>query len=427
MYFKVQILVAFIQLRINKWWYKNRLDKLQTKRWNKLQRELLESPFYKENVLSKIPLQQYPLLNKSKFMSNFDRINTVGITSAEAMKVAEKAELLRDFSPTIKDITIGLSSGTSGNRGIFMASQKERAIWVACILDRVIGFSLKKRSVAFFLRANSNLYSAITSKILRFEFFDILGQLDSYIVKLNSLQPTILVAQPSVLIELASYVEKGILSISPSKVISVAEVLSTEDSKYLKNVFQQTIHQVYQCTEGLLAVTCSYGNLHFNDDFLFIEKKYINSEKKRFHPVITDLLRTTQPVIRYELNDIVHEKIACSCGSKHTVIEKIEGRSDDVLCFKTDQNKKIKIYPDFIRREIILAHPSISDFTIVQKTDSRLELYIGDSEYYGLAEKRLLTFLKSRDVHEVIIQQAFSKNHTQGNKLRRVQNEQKES
>lgn len=427
MYFKVQILIALLKLRANKWWYKNRLDKLQEKRWNRLQNELLKSPFYKENVLNRMPLQRYPLMNKSEFMSNFDVINTVGITSSEAMEVAEKAEDLRDFSPTIKDITIGLSSGTSGNRGIFMASQKERANWVACVLDRIIGFRLKKRSVAFFLRANSNLYSSITSKVLRFEFFDILGQLDSYIVKLNSLQPTILVAQPSILIELAVYIEKGILSISPSKVISVAEVLSPEESKYLKSVFQQTIHQVYQCTEGLLAATCSKGNLHFNDDFLIIEKKYIDSEKKRFHPVITDLLRTTQPVIRYELNDIIHEKAYCPCGSKHSAIEKIEGRSDDVLFFKSDQNEKIRVYPDFIRREIILAHPSINDFTIVQKTDSHLELYIAQSEYYSLAEKRLQTFLKSQGINEVLIQQSFLKNHTQGNKLRRVQNEQKEN
>ncbi|KGL61266.1 MULTISPECIES: F390 synthetase-related protein [unclassified Polaribacter] len=427
MYFKIQILIALFKLKVYKWLYKNRLDKLQSIRWKKLQHILLTSPFYKENALKNKPLQEYPLINKSEFMLNFDQINTMSITISEAMEVAEKAEQLRDFSPTIKDITIGLSSGTSGNRGVFMASQKERANWVACVLDRVIGFSLKKRRVAFFLRANSNLYSSITSKILSFEFFDILGQLDSYVEKLNSLKPTILVAQPSILVELASYMEKGVLSISPSKIISVAEVLSPEDSKYLKNIFKQTIHQVYQCTEGLLATTCSHGNLHFNDDFLILEKKYLDAEKKRFHPVITDLLRTTQPVIRYELNDIIHEKNNCPCGSKKTVIEKIEGRSDDVLSFKSNQNEKVIIYPDFFRREIILAHPSINDFTIVQKTDSHLELYLKQSEHYSLAEKRLKNFLKSQGVYDIIIEQVALKHHTKGNKLRRVKNEKKEN
>ena len=36
-----------------------------------------------------------------------------------------KSEENRDFSPTIKGITVGLSSGTSGNRGVFLASEKE--------------------------------------------------------------------------------------------------------------------------------------------------------------------------------------------------------------------------------------------------------------------------------------------------------------
>ncbi len=427
MYFRFQILAAIIGLKFNKWWYKNKLDKLRKKRWNKFQHKLLKSPFYTEKAAKKLPLHQYPLMNKTEFMANFDRINTVGILSSEAMNVAEKAECNRNFSPDINGITIGLSSGTSGNRGIFMASQKERANWVACILDRVIGFSLKKRKVAFFLRANSNLYSSITSKLLRFEFFDILKQLNGYISRLNSLQPTILVAQPSILIELASYIEKGELSISPNKIISVAEVLSPEDSAYLKEIFQQTIHQVYQCTEGLLASSCVYGNLHFNDDFLIIEKKFIDSEKRRFHPIITDLIRTSQPIIRYELNDIIHEKLDCPCGSKFSAIEKIEGRSDDVLVFKSEENKEIKIYPDFIRREIIFAHSSIKDFTIVQKNDYLLELFIKQDEYYDLAKNRLLKFFKSQGIFKVRIQQSFSRNHSQGNKLRRVQNERKKS
>ena len=195
-----------------------------------------------------------------------------------------------------------------GTGAFFLATETERAQWVACVLDRIIGFSLKKRSVAFFLRANSNLYDSVKSLVLTFEFFDLLEDLETQIQKLNKVNPTVLVAQPSLLIELAKKQGAGELHIHPQKIISVAEVLYPEDARYLETVFKQTIHQVYQCTEGLLAATCAHGTLHFNDDFLIIEKKYIDGDKKRFHPIITDLMRTTQPVIRYELNDIIHEK-----------------------------------------------------------------------------------------------------------------------
>ena len=91
-------------------------------------------------------------------MDNFQKINIRGIDPKIAFQVGIDAEKgLRDNS-MIGDITVGLSSGTSGNRGIFLVSEDERAEWVASVLVRVIGLSLKQRKVAFFLRANSELY-----------------------------------------------------------------------------------------------------------------------------------------------------------------------------------------------------------------------------------------------------------------------------
>ena len=81
-------------------------------------------------------------------------------------------------------------------------------------------------------------------------------------------------------------------------------MLYPEDKAYLERVFGQHIHQVYQCTEGFLASTCTEGVLHFHEDFLIIEKKYLDETKTRFHPIITDLKRFSQPIVRYELNDI---------------------------------------------------------------------------------------------------------------------------
>ena len=72
-------------------------------------------------------------------------------------------------------------------------------------------------------------------------------------------------------------------------------------------------------------------------------------------------MRTSQPVIRYELNDIILDNKTCLCGLKTTAIKRIEGRSDDILCFE-DKNKKIvKIFPDFIRRAIITSNEEINN------------------------------------------------------------------
>lgn len=421
MFFKLTILYYLLELKLLKRRYGSNLKALQSYRWKKFQSTLAKSPFYSELANQNTALENYPLMNKQVFMEQFDRINIHGITKEAANKIAYEAETSRVFSPMIGPITVGLSSGTSGNRGLFLVDKKERAQWVAYVLDRVIGFSLKKRSVAFFLRANSNLYDSVKSKVLNFEFFDLLDDLQTHVSRLNALKPTILVAQPSMLLALAQEMEKGLFSIQPEKIISVAEVLYPEDKLYLERIFGQQIHQVYQCTEGFLASTCPEGVLHFHEDYLIIEKKYLDETKTRFHPIITDLKRYSQPIVRYELNDIIHELTDCPCGLKTTAIEKIEGRSDDVLHFENKDGMTTKIFPDFFRRAIILSDPSIIDYMLVQRSENLLELYIdGADERFENAQKELKSLLQFYLIEGVEINRINFRPLEKGNKLRRI-------
>jgi len=89
------------------------------------------------------------------------------------------------------------------------------------------------------------------------------------------------------------------LSINPKKIVSVAEVLEEEDEALISKRFSQKVHQIYQCTEGFLAHTCVEGNLHLNEDRVYIEKEFLDEESGRFSPIITDFFRSSQPVIRY--------------------------------------------------------------------------------------------------------------------------------
>lgn len=424
MFFKIKILIFLISIKFQKWYFRNDFNALRNIRWKNLRKKLESSEFYKDFAEKSTRLQDFPVINKSVLMSEFDKINTVGIKKIDAFLLAEQAELTRDFSPMLNDITIGLSSGTSGNRGIFLASENERAMWVAVVLDHVIGFSLKKRSVAFFMRANSNLYDSVKSNLLDFKFYDILTPIGEQINNLNFQSPTILVAQPSVLNELAALKENGKLNIQPKKIISIAEVLYPEDKIRLEKKFGQIIHQVYQCTEGLLAVTCQFGTLHFNEDFIIIEKKYIDTDHKRFHPVITDLLRVSQPIIRYELNDIIHEKNSCPCRSKSLAIDRIEGRSDDILEFINSTGSTIKIYPDFIRRAIIMSDESINDYSLVQIKAKEMSLYIDNGDnVYTRAEKAIIDLLNKFEITDVTISRSYSKHLDVGAKFRRIKNE----
>ena len=200
-----------------------------------------------------------------------------------------------------------------------MVSDKEKDMWAGYILSKVLyGSILDKYEVAFFMRANSNLYESVSSSNIHFVFYDIYQSVEDNIRRLIEQKPDIIVGQPSILLDLCRYAK----DLNPKKVISIAEVLEDSDREIIKRAFNvDVIHQMYQCTEGCLAVTCDHGTIHLNEDIVYFEKEYL--DENRFIPVITDFTRTSQPIIRYRLNDIlVEKKDRCPCGSCFTALER---------------------------------------------------------------------------------------------------------
>jgi len=321
--------------------------------------------------------QQFPIIDKSVMMANFDDLNTVEIKKIEAFALATEAEKTRNFSLTLQGYTVGLSSGTSGNRGLFIVSQQEQQAWAGTILAKVLPQSiLTPQRIAFFLRSNSNLYETVKRQWIQFEYFDLFNSIESHIERLNQVAPTILVAPPSMLRLLADAQLRGDLNIAPLKIVSVAEVLDSLDEMYIGNCFGQTVHQLYQCTEGFLGNTCESGTLHLNEDILVIQKDYIDRDAGKFMPIITDFNRKTQPIIRYRLDDILTERqIPCPCGSILTALESVEGRRDDIFWLLNQTGERLlPLFPDLIRRAIMMASDDIQDYRAVQKRPDLIEV-----------------------------------------------------
>lgn len=337
-----------------------------------LQRVLKTSAWYRKKFagLEISRWRDWPVIDKAEMMANFDELNTVGVAKSEALALARRAEESRDFSPQIGDITVGLSSGTTGNSGIFLADSKERAEWAGNLLAKVLPRSLfRPQKVALFLRANSTLYESTRSRTIQFRFFDLLNAIDDHVARLNVYQPDIIVAPPSMLRLLAARLDDGTLTHLPGKIISAAEKLDQLDEGIITKAFKQMVHQVYQCTEGFLATTCRHGTLHVNEDVVVMQRDYLDRDSGRFAPIITDFRRISQPIIRYRLDDIlVERKEPCPCGLPWLALQEIEGRCDD-LCFlrpSHDSGASVAVFPDFIRRAVISADSGIVDYTVRQ-------------------------------------------------------------
>lgn len=335
------------------------------------------SPYFKAlSVHSFEDFRKLPLMNKAFMMEHFNALNCVGIDRDEALSLAIDGEKQREFSEKLGGISVGLSSGTSGARGLFLVSDRERALWAGTVLAKFLPKGkLFGHRIAFFLRADNNLYETIDSKLIRFRYFDLLRDMGENLSELADYRPTLLVAPPSVLLCIARAMERGELRIKPEKVISVAEVLRAEDAAYLKAQFGlSVIHQAYQCTEGFLGYVCECGNFHLNEELVLIEREYL--DETRFVPIVTDFTRQSQPIVRYRLNDILVEKRGhCPCGNPATMIRYIEGREDDVFYFAGIRQKEVAVFPDFISRCVIYAE-GVQNYKVVQDGRAHVTVFL---------------------------------------------------
>jgi putative adenylate-forming enzyme len=337
------------------------------------------SPFYQElwDGRRASEWRRFPTVDKAAMMQAFDRFTTVGASRDGAMRVALDAEHRRDFSAQVGECTVGLSSGTSGHRGLFLVSPDEQARWAGTILARAIPDLRPRYRVAFFLRANSRLYEQ-TSAVVQFRFFDLMLPLQQAIAALNSLRPQLIVGPPSLLGLLADAQRRGALRVTPSRLISVAEVIEPQDRVYLEDSFQAPVGEVYQCTEGLVAVSCRHGALHVQEDVMVMQTEAVtDTDTSRVTPVLTDLWRRTQPIIRYRLGDVLRLNPAlCACGSSWQRIDAIEGRQDDLCWFPTADASLRVLFPDAIRRMILLADDGIAHYRAEQDAPGALLVQI---------------------------------------------------
>jgi putative adenylate-forming enzyme len=351
----------------------------QQRQWRRLRKQVFaQAPFY--TVHRDRDFVDLPLIDKHAWMNHFDGINTVGATLEQAFAIAEEAERTRDFSPTLKGIAVGMSTGTSGARGVFLASRPERLRWAGTLLAKMLPDGiLAPARVALLLRAGSNLYDTLSGGMrLRFQYFDLATPFDEVLAQLEEFKPTILVGPPSVLALVADTVQAGAIHLAPARVIAAAEVLDPIDAERIAAIFGVAIEQIYQATEGFLGHTCSHGTVHLNEDCMIVERDWIDRATRRFAPIVTDLYRRTQPVIRYRLNDVLVEREQpCPCGSPFIALERIEGREDDIVWLASTEGTGITpVFPDVLSRALLNAAPAAHDYRIEQHDFDALRIAV---------------------------------------------------
>jgi putative adenylate-forming enzyme len=345
------------------------------------------SPFYRErfNGISIKHLADLTLvspINKSIMMEQFDRLNTVGLLREDVQAYAVQKELERDYLGYYKDkYVIGLSSGTSGNKGLYITPRELTKKLPFVFLARGgIPLRFLPLRILFCLRVFGQGFEDINSAIVKLAYCSTMTPIEEIVNRINTKRINILMAPPSLVRLLLPLKQK--INIKLKQIVCYAEVLEKEEKERFKKAFNTDVVEIYQASEGQIASACSRGTLHINEDLVIVE---LQDEKGNIvdqpqvvakHMYVTNLINHAQPLIRYEMNDLIALGKPCECGSKFRTVEAILGRNDDILNFKTKDNKVQTVFPDLFSRWIITTSDTIREFQVVQKNSTSIEIHM---------------------------------------------------
>ena len=376
------------------------------------QHALKTIPFYSK---SSPRFGDLPVIDKALQQSRFEEFNQPRITLDE---IIEAIEAGRD---QVRGHFVGQSTGTSGNRGRFVISAAERFVWLGTIVAKAMPDALmRRRRVALALPGFSTLYrSANRGSHIQLAFFDLTLGIDRWREDLLRFKADAIVAPPKVLRILA---EQG--SLAGVEPFSGAEVLDPLDRVVIEHATGRKVREIYMATEGLFGVGCRHGTLHLTEDVVRFEWETLPGSSL-VTPIVTDMVRRIQPMIRYRMNDLIElSERPCPCGSAFQAVARIHGRMDDLFEFDAPQGPII-VTPDVLRNAVVDADPRIDDFRIRQRKDGHVVVSLDAALPDEIHDKARLSLERAlrRLGAEVPVEAARGITPLLDRKLRRVERE----
>ena len=178
----------------------------------------------------------------------------------------------------------------------------------------------------------------LASRTLVFSSYHISpSTVDEYIEALARFRPDLIDSYPSSLAPLAArMLERGSTSVRPRAIITSSETLAPDARAELEAAFGCPVFDHYGSAEMTAFITmCHEGRYHENPEFGIIEllrdgRPVAAGETGEI--VATGFINPVMPLLRYATGDsAVRGATGCACGRAFPVIERIEGRMDDII------------------------------------------------------------------------------------------------
>jgi len=335
--------------------------------------------------------EHIPFYKKSFDEAGFDPYSVKSLDDVARIPFVQKQDL-RDAYPygmlavPLKDVReIHMSSGTTGIATVGAYTEHDIKIWGECF-SRAVDFARGDENdimqicygYGLFTGGLGAHYGSISAGCATIPISA--GNTERQIRILREMGPTILACTPSYAMHIAdTAIEMGL---DPARDFSLragihgAEPFSDNFRRDLERKLGYRVLDIYGLTETMgpgVAIECwEQQGLHIAEDHFYPE--IINPETGEVLPdgewgelVITTLDREASPVVRYRTRDITRIIPGeCPCGRTHRRIDRIHGRTDDMLIIRG-----VNVFPSQIE-DVMKTFPEMSSwYQIEVDTDHR--------------------------------------------------------
>jgi phenylacetate-CoA ligase len=315
-----------------------KLQRLQIESLNRTLTQALKAPFY-AGLLGR---------NGIRSISSFDDVKRLPFTT--------KTDLRENFPygllavPLEEVIRLHSSSGTTGNPTVIYHTRKDIEHWqdlmARCmymagmrrhdVFQNMMGYGLFTGGIGFHYGAEK--LGALTIPIGP-------GNSKRQIWFMQAFKTTAIHVLPSYALRLTTFFDE--MGIDPKKDLSLriafvgAEPHTEETRRKIEEIYGIKVYNSYglseMCGPGVAFECLEQNGLHLWEDHFFME--IIDPDTGKALPdgewgelVLTSLTRSATPLLRYRTRDLTRIiPGACPCGRTHRRIDRIKGRSDDML------------------------------------------------------------------------------------------------
>ncbi|HRQ68412.1 MAG TPA: hypothetical protein P5031_07595 [Candidatus Syntrophosphaera sp.] len=381
-------------LRQSQFWSAERLREFQNARLRELIYHAYKNvPFYRE-ILDRSSITP-------KDIQTVEDLQKLPILSKNDIREGIRSRRLLDSSAKLKNLERNNSSGSTGEPLQFYldprASSLRKATAIRCwqwmdfrLGDKILRISqIPRKGLIKKLQDISSRTIYVMANRLNQEEFEHIVRL------LNKTKPKILRCYPEPLYLLAKYIEHNKLKIHKVAAINTTgSTLLPEYREFIERIFACKIYDSFSCEGGAGAFECPTHKLyHASDEYAVTEVLDSDGNPATIGRLVTtDLWNLANPFIRYDTQDVVElSDQKCSCGRELLHIERIYGRSSDILVTSGGQYLTVNNFTGLFQNL-----PAVDQFQILQKSPDEITVLIKVNGCYDLTvQSQVMAIMKS--------------------------------